>query len=383
MGRLALSHSSIQTFEACPLRFKAEKVDKIKAQPSIPMALGSLVHEVTDVYFKHLVKTGQQSDFAWIEAEAQRAWKARAGEYLALPEILYEDYMGLVYAIREGCSINPRDVVASEQDLAFNERWEKVPWMSKEAFFRAKIDRLELRPDLTARVWDLKTGRKIEKDANTPQTRIYAFLVTLILPEAQKIVADLYFPRKQATYSFEFEVAGLGAVKDWIMRTSDRVEEARAKGDWPARIGPGCRDCPIFGDCPARKATRAALVRPPQDSGEAEALVERLVVMEREREEIREVLKHYVDTNGAVEAAGMLVDYVVSHKLSWPTEELYVMLQEAGLNPLRFLKGDSKLLAREVRKNEALKAKIDAITKDKPSTTFKLLVAGDDDEGEE
>ncbi|MDI6774008.1 MAG: PD-(D/E)XK nuclease family protein [Verrucomicrobiota bacterium] len=386
MGRLALSHSALELFESCPLRFKTERIDKIKGEPSLPMALGSFVHEITDQYFKHLVKTGQRSDFAMAESIAQTAWVNRRqnADWAMLPESLYEDMLGLVYAIREECVIDPRQVVSSEQSIAFNEHWKPVKWLAKDVFFRAKIDRLELTQDLVAIVWDLKTGRKIDKDANTPQMRRYAFVVTKLLPEAVKIVAQLYYPRKRALFPTDFEPGAVAGMGEEITRASDEIEAMRAKNEWPATPSfLACQNCPAFATCPAKvRATNGKIVQPERQD-EAERLVERLVFLNQERDTITDALKHYVDVNGPVEAAGMLADYSVQHKLSWDTEELCRVLREVGLEPLRFLKGDSKLLAREVRKNEALHGRIDAITRDRPSTRFILRQAGDDGEDED
>jgi hypothetical protein len=273
-------------------------------------------------------------------------------------------------------------VVSSEQDVCLSESWEKVSWLAKNAFFRARLDRIELSDDLVAKIWDLKTGRRIDKDANAAQLRRYAFVITQILPEAMAIDCELYYARKRATYTSSFKVEDLAAVKDEIMRVSDSVERCRLTSTWPAKPHADlCRDCPARAGCPEKQALAGKPVTPVTRK-DAERLVEKVVIQTAELEETKALLKNFVDLNGPVQSAGMVADYSVSHTLSWDTAALYRVLKEAGLDPLRLLKGDSTLIAREVRKNEALKERIEAITKDKPRTNFRLTKAGGDDDEE-
>lgn len=384
MDRLPLSHSAIELFEACPARFKAERVDKIKPLPQVHLASGSILHEVADRYFKHLVETKQRSDFAWIAEEGERVWRGRLSNYewRILPESMYEDYTGILLVIREECVIDPELVLGSETDLAFTDGWVRVPWDDPSAFFRGKLDRLALSGDWVADVWDLKTGRRIETDANTPQTRRYGFMVKLILPEVKKVRAHLFYPRRRATYSADLDDAKLAGVGDAILRVSDQIEEMRASGQWPTSVSERCADCPVFYSCPEkRKAEGAAMV--PETHEQAEDLVKRWVLLERAREDTRDLLKNWVAMHGPIAGGGFYADFALQHRLSFDTEELYRILQEAKLNPLRYLKGDTRKLAKEVKRDRDLMAKLEAITTDKPSTRFSLLKAGDDGEDEE
>ena len=382
MNRLPLSHSGISQFEACPLRFKSERIDKIKGTPSLPMVKGSFAHEVTDQYFKHLVKSGQPSDFKMIESLAHIAWinRGNSPEWGLIPEADFDEMMGLFYAIREDCIIDPKRVVASEQGASFNEKWEPVGWDHKDVFFRARIDRLELGDDLVAKVWDLKTGRRIDRDANTPQMRRYAFVTSLILPEAVKIEAELYYPRKRAAYSVAFAPGEVAGVKDEIVRVSDQVEAMRAKGVWPAKPNfLACRDCPVFARCPEKVALEGK-AKPARSRGEADRLVQKWLMLNRDLDETKALLKEYVDMSGGVQTSGMIADYSVSHRLSWDTERLYKVLEGEGLNPLRFLRGDPTAISKEVGKNAKLKAQLEPITKDKASTSFTLKRCDDEDD---
>ncbi len=368
--RLPLSYSAIRLHEECPARFKAERIDKIKRATSIPMALGQFLHEVTDRYHKHLVKNKMTSDYEYLDRSALEMWDARDSneEWRILPELLKAEMLQVLEGIKTGVHIDPAVVVGSEIELAFTVDWKKTAWFAKDVFFRMKIDRLDISKQNVATIWDLKTGRQIKEDQQ--QNRTYAFGVSLLLKYVAGFRVELFYARNNALKAADVTIMEALQVQDWIVGVSNRVEKMRTDGYWPATPGSACADCPIFDRCPAKSA--AAAFKAPERVDEAEELVGKYILVERERQEILEKLKAFVDENGPVETNGWAAGFRTDEVLEFPVKELYELMRTAGYEIEKFLKGDNTEIKKIAKKDKALGNQLSAIVKIKPKTVFTV-----------
>lgn len=388
LQRLALSHTAIAQFEKCPLWYKTERIDKRKGVSSLPMVAGNFLHSVTEQYFRHLKATEQQSDFSECEAIFNRLWKARGSnkDHAILPETSpdgydYQDLYDLMCKIREGAVIDPATMVEAELDLAFDIAWKQVDWFSKQAFFRAKVDRLDMPDAETAVIWDLKTGRKITNIKTDNQMPTYGFIVGLIFPEVKTFKVSLFYPRKGVTPERVLTAQEVAGVKDEIMRTSDRIEAVRASGKWLATPNSDCASCPLFkAGCPEQARAEQAAVVPPESDQEAQDLLLRLIMLKAKAAEVDARLKSYVDMGHAVVAGGMSADYGVIHSRVLKADEVWKVLEKAGLDPRVYFKPDLDELDNIAKRNQGLREAIEAITKDKPATRWGVKKVKDEDE---
>lgn len=318
MPRHALSHSAITLFEGCPLRFKAERLDKIPVRKGPPLMIGGFFHEWAQRYVTHLRDTGQQTDMAaaprlfedaWAKRRTERALK----EYADVPESLHGAIAPLVTKFTETHAFEPARILGVEDEVCLDEKWNRVDWFDKErAFFRAKMDLRYLRPakDGATRltICDFKTGYAAVSQsevAEDPQLRRYAMVEGILSPDEPEVDVELDYVRlgitRRATITSE---AAFGERKR-VLAVSDRVEERIRKQDWPATPGAACGDCPLWHDaCPARK--EAAPFRAIQNEEEAAQAVGMMSMKEQELKILRGQVKAYTDTHGPVASGGMV-----------------------------------------------------------------------------
>ena len=388
LQRLALSHTAIAQFEKCPLLFKTERIDKKKGVSSLPMAAGNFLHSVAEVYFKHLKATEQASDFAECEAIFNRLWKARGSnkDHATLPETSadgydYQDLYDLMCKFREGAVIDPATMVEAELDLAFDVNWKQTNWFGKDAFFRLKIDRLDMPNEDSVVIWDLKTGRKLDNIKTAKQLPTYGFGVGLIFPQVRNFTVRLFYPRMNVSPERALTAEEVAGVKAEIMRTSDRIEAVRASGKWLATPNTDCGSCPLFkAGCPEQARAEQAAILPPENDAQAQDLLGRYLMLKAKLAEADAQLKSYVDMGRPVSAAGMVADYNVEHRRVVDSEQLYGVLKAAGLDPVAYMSADLKALDKLVKGNAGLREKVLAITADKPGTKWGVRKEKDEDE---
>ena len=78
--RMAVSHTRLDSFENCPLGFKAVYIDKVQQSKNYRTLLGGFFAEWSKSYIDHLVESRQASDLARGTALLEEQWKAR-GEH--------------------------------------------------------------------------------------------------------------------------------------------------------------------------------------------------------------------------------------------------------------------------------------------------------------
>ena len=153
------SFSSLKDFEACPLRLKYKKVDRIPTPPlppDNPMERGSRIHkEIEDYLIKGTeIHTPIKYDGLWIE-NAREAVLAGTG------------YSELKYAI--------------------NCDWELVEWNDPTVWMRAVLD-VVIEEPFQITVVDWKTGKSAFKEVpHIQQAQLYACLAFIAYPTTEKV----------------------------------------------------------------------------------------------------------------------------------------------------------------------------------------------------
>lgn len=375
MTPLPLSYSRASVFENCPLRFKAESLDKKRGPASIPMLKGAFLHDLADAYTKHLAATSQASDFSKWDALFEEMWLRRDQK---LPEFVREECLSLGQTLRGAIVIVHERHIGSEIEVALTVDWRPTTWLAKDVFWRAKIDRLDLAEDGRAVITDYKTGHSMEAPGKSMQLRSYAMDVAALMPEIKQFEAVLYYPAFDRSRTADLGEDDIETARGWVMGISSQVEQFRRDGLWPATPGAGCRDCPVFDECPEKG--KAAPDRAPQTIAEAEDALGRLVMLDLERGKLKDQLMFWIATNGPVSANGMVAQMSPKNVKSFDTVKLVAILEAHRLKALDFLKGDSKALAKVCKKDDKLAGEVEAVTTVKTTTEFKLKRGGEEDE---
>jgi len=382
--RMAVSHTRLDSFENCPLGFKAKYIDKVPEPKHYLALLGGLFAEWSKSYIDHLVESRQQSDLARGVSLLEEQWKNRGAhkEFKMLSEAVRFEARELVDSFLGSHTFEPARVLGTELDVALRADWSVTDWFSKDAFFRAKLDLATLPASDNGKVvgiTDYKTGFAAwseEETKNSPQLRRYAVAMSSFMPDTDRFEVTLDFIRSgvvRGPYDFEPEVAE--EEKASIVSISDRLEAAVKSGKWEPTPGAGCAYCPIFQKCPKRE--EALTFRVPQDEIEAVQATQRLIMLETESKDLKNKLKVWSAEHGTVITNGMQYGATRAERVSYDTDELIEVAKAHGLEPSRLLKGDNEAIEKVLKKLEAeprekAKAALAAIAQVKAHTEFRL-----------
>lgn len=366
-----VSYTGASKFEQCPARYKAEKIDKVQTLKPLYLVTGIFLHEVNDQYDKYLQGARLRIDLHKLKSIFEKLWVTDRG---SIPGVMREDLLDLAVRVAESrLKYDPERTVGSEIQMAFDASWNKVAWADPKARYRGKLDRLEFLDNWIALVWDLKTGWGVENPEDSMQLKVYGHFVRVLFPNTAGVVSELFYPRFRATRAHTLTVQDLDAGQRWIEETAAGIEEAHKTGQWPARAGSWCADCPVYRACPTRNAPLTDV--PPGDLAEAEQLAERLLTVDREREDLRERLRAWVELHGPLEVNGMIVGMNPKTALSYPLDALKKLLEPRGIDIWTVLKADNQKLEKVAKKDTELIKALGTIVVEKTTTEFKIKKA--------
>jgi RecB family exonuclease len=372
--RRPISFSQGNNFHRCPFRYHAETVTKQYKMPQAPVLLhGSFLHRVNELYSKHLLHSKSESDYAVMPDIFEEAWKDRASDK-QLKLITANDRQELLELAKnmaERMAGFPHEHVQGiELQLGFDKGWNPCGyWDKKKVWFRMKVDRLEIRGG-DAKVWDLKTGFKVDASEQKLQVAIYGVGVMAAFPAVNSVSAELEYLRPGWSKVFEVTDDDLEMAAKWAIETSDAIEECIKTNTWPATSGAACADCPVYAanSCPIQAEVPPAMIAP-KTQEEAEELLGRLLMNQRDGKSITEALKVWALGHGAVHKGGKTIKFRDKRTPSWDTDGLMRRLKTAGFEPAPYLAFSSKKLkkAPEVVQELADSFKVESV-----SSEFKV-----------
>ena len=188
---LAWSYSRWRDYEQCPLKAKYKHVDRLKEPANEAMERGTAIHLLAEHY--------------------------AGGKLKRLPKEL-EKFKKEFAALKK---MKPK----LEEQWAFNSKWERVDWFSKEAWLRVKMDAAYMLNKFTAELIDHKTG-KFKEGEYEEQLELYALAAFIIFPEAKQVVCRLWFLDSG----------------DEVLRAFDRADWPNLEKTWQKRIKPMMMD---------------------------------------------------------------------------------------------------------------------------------------------
>lgn len=157
----AWSFSAYDLWYQCPLKYKLEKIDKLKRKDTAALAKGREVH---DIIAKYLAK---ETD--WLPETAVKAKNARA-TYAQFREF---------------------DDVIIEKQWGFTSGWKPTGWFSGDTWLRTVVDAGVLYEDMSAEVIDHKTGKK--RSGYADQLELFATSVFCHMPSVTMVTTRLQF----------------------------------------------------------------------------------------------------------------------------------------------------------------------------------------------
>lgn len=255
----SLSPSKAESFTTCPLAFRFSAIDRLPEPPTVPTALGTLVHRALELLFwEHPPGTRTPAAAA---AALDRAWD----ELLMDPEVAALD-LGTPGPVPDGLRADAAAMVDRYFEL---EDPDAVRAVGTEVTLEADvggvrlrgiIDRLDVDADGGLVVVDYKTGRVPPERAERARlngVQFYALLCQHVLGRRPARVRLLYL---RAPLSIEAVPTDQG-VTGVARRTGalwQAIERACLTEDFRPRPSALCGWCAFRSRCPAQGAAAAA-----------------------------------------------------------------------------------------------------------------------------
>lgn len=157
----AWSFSAYDLYYQCPLKYKLEKIDKLKRRDSPALKRGREVH---DIIAKYLSKETDELPMSAVLAKNARATYAEFRTF---------------------------DDVIIEKKWAFNSSWKSTAYFGQDTWLRSVIDAGVLYEDMSAEVIDHKTGQK--RSGYMDQLELFATTVFCQMPAVTHVTTRLQF----------------------------------------------------------------------------------------------------------------------------------------------------------------------------------------------
>jgi hypothetical protein len=217
------SYSALNDFESCPLkdahkRFYCDVVE----QDSEALRWGNRVHTAAEKALKG-EEHGDPEAFLPV-APYVSAFKAAPGE--TFPEF----------------------------EICLSENLEVVEWYSPQAWYRGKLDVLNIF-GAAARIYDYKTG----KPKNDPdQLKIFAVTLAQLRPDLEIFSAKYIWlmepdPKKRVTGTEEIKRRDVPGLWETLLSRVERRRKAWQADNFPARPSGLCPWCPAYTECKYKK----------------------------------------------------------------------------------------------------------------------------------
>ena len=280
-----LSYSRISKFEQCPLAFRLHYIDKLQAEPGIPLRFGKLIHAVLEVLVREHMeaeRTGPLAEDRALEL-LQQAWTA---EEMAGIELFQEGVEMLQAFVRNQGELDHKDVLAIEKEFRL-----QVGRFTVLGY----IDRVDWVDDETVEVIDYKTNRMLftRDDVDSSlQLSLYHLAARKIWPWAKKVKLTFHMLRHGIRMRTERTPEQLEAALAYVETMGGMTEAAI---EYPARLNTNCVWCDHKHQCPAYAgALKGKQEFICEDLGDLEAVA-------REREEVAKLAKVLYARKGELE----------------------------------------------------------------------------------
>jgi len=333
---MRISYSSLETFQTCPLKFKYQEIEKVKAPKSKEAIVGTAVHNALRFYhgtgplFPGLNETKEFYRAAWNSAAV--SWK-NADEELAY----FKDGEAMLITY---CSLHsPRDATILDLEVKFSASIEDAS-PSETHSLTGKIDRIDKNEDGTIEIIDYKTAKRMPAQARIDeslQLAIYHIGLKQRWPELRpkKVKLSLYFLRHGEKLSTFGSDEKIGETKNRIVSLIHEIN----KSDFPPTPGPLCDWCGYRSICPMwahkyKKSTAA-----PKENELQAIISEFFSIKDQERnnakkiKDLRKCIESYYDSEGLERVFGQEghISRVLQKRFRYDLNTVKEILEPLGL----------------------------------------------------
>ena len=231
LGRVHLSASAIETYEACALKFRLGRIDGIPQTANKPeLVFGNIIHSVLQRYHEH----GKDQSLERILRLLDEEWKENSFDYQVREEKFKEQGIEMLTRYQSNMSDNPPVVVRTEEQFTFD---------IGPITIRGAIDRIDKTSEGIS-ILDYKTSKTSSSAKSNLQLAVYSMYLEQLeddeiggLPESSM----LYFLRDE-----EEPVRDHSFTSEEIAKTKEKILAVAAgirKREFIANKGKHCDWC--------------------------------------------------------------------------------------------------------------------------------------------
>lgn len=375
MNRFRHSYSRVSDYIRCPRLYRCRHMEDRPDPKTGPALLGGICHAFFEAYDRHLMAAGLPTDHAAADALMRRVFQ---GFERPLPPELYDEYLAICRDFIKNHVLDVGACVGVELEIAVTRALTLCDWNADEAWFRFKLDRLDIR-GTRAVVTDYKTGWG--GDADPFQLLLYACAVWI--RHAQKPFRDhVHFRAVEAVVHYNrsgraskrvFTPSDIESGIEKMREYAAKIEDETA---WLPTPGPHCGACAYAGDCPARPQQLAPLMTQ-ADAVRVAAEMELLRAQAQAREDS---LRLWVQRNGPVPVRGRVYGYGSrEHYKVLDAVGFVEAVQKAGRDATDFYDIDTAELKKACRRDAILADAVAPHVAVEVKETFGLRPAHDTD----
>ena len=322
-----LSYSRLSRFEQCPLAFRLNYIDKLRAEPGIPLRFGKLIHAVLEVLVREHMEAERTSPLA--EERALELYRQGwAAEEMTGMELFQEGIEMLQAFVRDQGELDHRDVLAIEKEFRL-----QVGRFTVLGF----MDRVDWVDDVTVEVIDYKTNRMLftrDEVDNSLQMSLYDQAARQIWPWVKNVRLTFHMLRHGIRMRTERTPEQLEASRSYVETLGAMTEAAT---EFPARLNTNCIWCDFKQHCPAYadalKGKREVICEDLDDletvAREREEVARLAKVLYARKGELEDVLKAHLQDQDELVLGGMKYRMFNTARVDHPFEPTLKVLQEA------------------------------------------------------
>jgi len=323
-----LSFSRLTRFETCPLSYRLHYIDRLPAEPGLPLRFGKVVHAVLEHLLREVIEDERTSPLSEDRAlELLRdAW---AAEKLSGVEPFQEALHIVRDFIRAQGVIDHRTVLAVEKEF-------RLPVGDFEVL--GFIDRVDWVDDETIEVIDYKTNHQLftrEEVDTSLQLSIYAAAAKRLWPWAKKVKLTFLMLRhgvRQETTRTEEQLADALTYVETLGRQTETAT------DFPPRLNLNCSYCDHRKRCPAYaealKGKRDFICESVDDltavAREREEVARLSKALYARKAELEDVLKAHLKHQDELVLGGVRYRMFTTTSIDYPLEPTLTLLSGAS-----------------------------------------------------